>query len=46
MICLNQPTVRLYQTYKDHTIHISKYKPLRGSSYTKLPKELVNPKKV
>ena len=29
----------------DHTINISKYKPLSGSSYIKLPKELDHPKK-
>ena len=29
----------------DHTINISKYNTLAGSSYTKLPKELGNPEK-
>ena len=29
----------------DHTINISKYNPLAGSSYIKLPKELDNPRK-
>ena len=29
----------------DHTINISKYKRLRGSSFVKLPKELDYPKK-
>ena len=29
----------------DHSINISKYKPLAGSSYIKLPKELDHPKK-
>ena len=29
----------------DHTISISKYNPLAGSSYIKLPKELDNPRK-
>ena len=30
----------------DHTISISKYSPLAGSSYIKLPKELNHPRKV
>ena len=29
----------------DHTINISKYNPLAGSSYIKLPKELNYPRK-
>ena len=29
----------------DHTISISKYEPLAGGSYVKLPKELNHPKK-
>ena len=29
----------------DHTINISEYKPLSGSSYIKLPKELDHPRK-
>ena len=29
----------------DHTISISKYNPVAGSSYIKLPKELVSPRK-
>ena len=29
----------------DHTISISKYNPLAGNSYVKLPKELDRPKK-
>ena len=29
----------------DHTISISKYNPLAGSSYIKLPKELHHPRK-
>ena len=29
----------------DHTISISKYNPLAGSSYNKLPKELDHPRK-
>ena len=29
----------------DHNIGISRYSPLAGSSYTKLPKELDHPKK-
>ena len=29
----------------DHTISISKYNPLAGSSYIKLPKELDHPRK-
>ena len=29
----------------DHNINISKYNPLAGSSYTKLPKELHHPRK-
>ena len=29
----------------DHTISISKYNPLTGSSYIKLPKELDHPRK-
>ena len=30
----------------DYIINISKYKSLDGSSYIKLPKELIHPKKV
>ena len=30
----------------DHTISISKYNPLAGSSYIKLPKEIEYPKKI
>ena len=30
----------------DHTISVSKYNPLAGSSYIKLPKELDHPRKV
>ena len=30
----------------DHIINISKYNPLGGSSYVKLPKELDHPKKI
>ena len=30
----------------DHTINISKYNPLAGNSYIKLPKELDHPRKV
>ena len=29
----------------DHTISVSKYNPLAGSSYIKLPKELDHPRK-
>ena len=29
----------------DHTFNVSKYNPLAGSSYTKLPKELNHPRK-
>ena len=29
----------------DHTVSISKYNPLAGSSYIKLPKELHHPRK-
>ena len=29
----------------DHSINISKYNPLAGSSYIKLPKELDHPRK-
>ena len=48
----SQSIVRLCQTYKNplekvgHTISISNYKPLSGSSYIKLPNELDHPKKV
>ena len=50
MMVLNQSKLQLYQTYKnlyekvqadsaiDHTISISKYNPLAGSSYVKLLK--------
>ena len=31
---------------KDHTINVSKYNPLAGSDYIKLPKELDHTKKV
>ena len=30
----------------DHTISISKYNPLAGSSYIKIPKELDHPRKI
>ena len=30
----------------DHNINISKYNPLAGNSYTKLPKELDHPRQV
>ena len=32
-------------TYIGHTISISKYNPLAGSTHIKLPKELDNPRK-
>ena len=50
MMHLSKSLLKLYQTYKnnliivDHTINILKYKPLSGSSYIKLPKELDYPK--
>ena len=37
---------RLDYSVIDHTISISKYNPLAGSIYIKLPKELDHPRKV
>ena len=57
LTCFNQSILQLYQTSLgkgsgwiidsviDHIINISKYNPLAGSSYIKLPKELDNPRK-
>ena len=54
-MCLNQSILQLQKTHKcsgqiidsaiDHAISISKYNPLAGSSYIKLPKELDHPRK-
>ena len=53
----NQSVLQFYQTKKifrerfrldsvtDHTISVSKYNPLAGSSYIKLPHELDHPRK-
>ena len=58
MMVLDQSKLQLYQTYKNlqekvqadsainHTISISKYNPLAGSSYVKLLKELDHSRKV
>ena len=56
MVCFNKSILQLYQTYKKgsgwiidsdfcHTISISKYNPIAGSSYIELPKELKHPRK-
>ena len=52
MICINQSILQLYQGYKSlyekvsyQTISISKYNPLAGRSYIKLPKELDHQRK-
>ena len=53
MMCFNQPILHLITKIQksvifndskiDHSISISKFNPLVGSSYVKLPKELYHP---
>ena len=57
MMCLNQSILQLYQKYLgkgsgwiidsviNHNISISKYNPLAGSIYIKLPNKLDHPRK-
>ena len=42
---LGKGSARLIDSVVNHTINISKYNPLTGNSYIKLPKELDHPKK-
>ena len=43
---LGKASCRTVDSVIDHTIRFSKYNPLAGSSYIKLPKELDHPRKV
>ena len=36
----------IIDSVRDHNINVSKYNPLPGSNYTKLPKKSDHPKKV
>ena len=42
---LGKSSGRIIDSVVNHTINISEYNPLAGSSYIRLPKELDNPKK-
>ena len=42
---LGKGSGRIIDSVIDHTISISKYNPLAGHSYIKLPKELDHPRK-
>ena len=42
---LGKASCRTIDSVIDHTMRISKYNPLAGSSYIKLPKELDHPRK-